>query len=415
MRALTTVAIERIKSPARGQVDHFDKGYPGFGLRCSYRGAKTFVHVYRLHGKLRRATLGRWPAMTLAEAREAWRLGREALDKGEDPARSLPRPPDTFAAVADEWLRRDQAGNRTVDDVARIVAREVTPAWGDRLITTINRRDVIELIDAVADRGHPIAARRLHAHLHRLFRWSVGRGILERNPMAELPKPGDAVRPRDRVLGDAEIAAVWKACAAIGAAEQSGIPAGWPFGPIIRLLLLTGARRDEIGALRWSEIVGDEIRLAGIRTKSGEPRVIPLSAAAAELISILPRIAESGHVFTTTTRTHVTGWSKAKRLLDEAVAELNDAPLPAWRLHDLRRTVATGMQRLGISLQVIEEVLGHVSGSRAGIVGVYQRHAFDAEKRDALEKWDAEIKRILSGSPVAANAAKVVPLRRPAK
>ncbi|MGD0332459.1 MAG: integrase family protein [Xanthobacteraceae bacterium] len=466
MRKLTAAAIERIKPPARGQVDHFDKGYPGFGLRCSYRGAKTFVHVYRLHGKLHRVTLGRWPAMPLAKAREAWRLGREALDKGEDPAFSLPKPPDTFAVVADEWLRRDQAGNRTVADVARIIAREVTPAWGDRLITTVNRRDVLELVDGVADRGHPIAARRLHAHLHRLFRWSVGRGILERNPMAELPKPGDAVR-RDRVLGDAEIATVWKACAAIGAGEQSGVPAGWPFGLIIRLLLLTGARRDEIGALRWSEIVGDEIRLAGVRTKNGEPHNVPLSAAAAELIGTLPRVGESDYVFTTTGETHVTGWSKAKRLLDEAAAQINGTPLagvrgrytaddadahtkhadtatkkkiwaeianqalqdgksdeaavaeaneavakmPApWRIHDLRRTVATGMQRLGVSLQVIEAVLGHVSGSRAGIVGVYQRHAFDAEKRDALEKWSTEIERILGEKPTTAQPANVVVL-----
>jgi integrase len=248
--------------------------------------------------------------------------------------------------------------------------------------------------------------------------------------MAELDKP-PAAKPRDRVLGDAEIAVVWKACAVIGAGEQAGVPAGWPFGPIIRLLLLTGARRDEIGALRWSEIVGGEISIAGIRTKNGEPHNVPLSASAAELIGTLPRIGESDHVFTTTGKTHVTGWSKAKHLLDQAAAQINGAPLAPWRLHDLRRTVATGMQRLGISLQVIEVVLGHLSGSRAGVVGVYQRHSFDREKRAALKKWATKIERILGKKPTTASRTKkrskrrtpplpkantnVVPLRRAAK
>jgi integrase len=213
--------------------------------------------------------------------------------------------------------------------------------------------------------------------------------------MADLPKPGAVVK-RDRVLTDSELAAVWKAAEKIG----------WPFGPTFRLLMLTGSRRDEIGSLRWSEIHGDEIRIPGERSKTGEPRIIPLSLAAARLIDTLPHIGDD-FVFTTTGKTPVSGWSKAKRLFDSTAAEINGRPLAPWRLHDLRRTAATGLQRLGINLQVIESVLGHVGGSRAGIVGVYQRHQFVAEVRVALEAWAREIERIASGKKAA-----VVPITR---
>jgi integrase len=267
------------------------------------------------------------------------------------------------------------------------------PVWGERLIAAITRRDVIELIDGVVDRGAVTMARRLHSHLHRLFRWSVGRGIIAANPMADLPKPGAAVK-RDRVLADSELAPVWKA------AEKTR----WPFGPAVQLLILTACRRDEIGSLRWQEVHGDEIRIPAERSKSGEPRIIPLSSAAAKLIAALPRVGD--HVFSANGR-GISGWSKAKRALDAAVADLNGWPLTRWRLHDLRRTAATGLQRIGIGLQVIESILGHVGGSRAGIVAVYQRHQFDVEKRSALGQWAREIDRIAGGKK-----ATVVPIAR---
>ena len=195
---------------------------------------------------------------------------------------------------------------------------------------------------------------------------------------------------RDRVLTDAELVLVWRAAEKIG----------WPFGSIFRLLILTGARREEIGALRWSEILGDEIELDGVRTKNGEPHTSPLSTIAVELIETLPRIAKSEYVFTTTGASPVSGWSKAKGLLDEEAAKINgNRALPGWRLHDLRRTVATAMQRLGVNLQVVEAVLGHVSGSRTGVVGVYQRHTYNAEKKAALEAWAQHVAAIVSDKP----------------
>jgi integrase len=321
--------------------------------------------------------------MGLVEARDAWRSARLAVSKGESPAHIRPTTADTFAAVAEEWLQRDQAHNRSAAEVRRVVERDVNPVWGERLVAAITRRDALELIDGVADRGAVTMARRLHSHLHRLFRWSVGRGIIEVNPMADLPKPGSAVK-RDRVLTDSELAAVWKA------AEKTA----WPFGPAIRLLVLTAARREEIGALRWSEIHDNEIRIPSERSKTGEPRVVPLSSTAMKLISTLLRVGE--HVFSSNGN-GLGGWSKAKRAIDAAAAEINGGPLEAWRTHDLRRTAATGLQRLGVGLQVVESVLGHTAGSRAGVVGIYQRHRFESEKRTALEAWSREIERIASG------------------
>jgi integrase len=397
-RSLTVAAVERIKPPAEGQAEYFDKGFPGLALRVSYGGSKTWVYFYRLHGgKLRRLTLGRFPAMELADARAAWQDARKAVGKGENPARRKPISADSFAAVADEWLKRDQAHNRSHGEVKRVLERDVKPAWDGRLITSITRRDLLELIDGIADRGAVTLARRVQAHLHRLFRWSIGRGIIESNPVADLPKPGAVVK-RDRVLTDGELTIIWKA------ASQTE----WPFGPLFRLLILTGGRRQEIGALRWSEIQGGAIELEGVRTKNAERHTIPLSTTAAALIASLPHIAEAEYVFTTTAKTPVSGWSRAKALMDKQAANLNNKrALPGWRVHDLRRSFATGLQRLGVSLQVIEALLGHVSGSRAGVVGIYQRHGFDAEKKVAVEAWARHVALLVSGKP----GGKVIRLR----
>ena len=393
---LTAAAVARLKAPASGQVDYFDAGFPALALRITAGDVRSWVYFGRVYGKLKRATLGRFPALSLHEARRKAGQVADAMRDGIDPAaakreaRNATR--DSFAAVADEWLKRDQGKNRSAAHVRAVVERYMLPAWSDRAITTIGRRDVIELIDSVADR-YPTMAHRLHAHLHRLFRWSVGRGVLAFNPMADLPRQGAVVK-RDRVLSDRELALVWQAATT------------WPFGPITRLLILTGARREEIGGLRWSEVHENAIRLEGARTKNGEPHAIPLAPQAAAIIEGLPRMARSDFVFSTTGETSVSGWSKAKAALDSATKKLNHGhALPDWRLHDLRRTVATGLQRLGVNLQVIEAILGHVAGSRAGVVGVYQRYSFEPEMKAALEAWARHVEALGDAKP-----SKVIPM-----
>lgn len=383
-RALTAASVDRIKPPAKGQVEHFDKGFPGLALRISYGGGKSFVYFYRIGGRLRRMTLGTYPALSLADARDNWRKARQAVAIGLDPASATRHGAGAtdFQSVCAEWLLRDQAKNRSHDSVKRSIDKDVMPVWGHRQVADIGRRDVLDLMDRIADRGATIMARRTHAYVHRFFKWCVGRGIIEINPAADLPKPGAETR-RDRVLTDEELVAVWRGSEKLG----------WSHGHVIRLLLLTGARREEIGQLRWSEIVNDEIKLEGERTKNRQPHIIPLSSPALALLEQVPRISASDFIFTISGWRAAAGWAVAKSRLDEI------AHLAPWHIHDLRRTVATGMQKLGVSLQVVEAVLGHVSGSRAGIVGIYQRHSYDVEKRAALEAWGTHVMALLDGRP----------------
>ncbi len=407
---LTAVAVDRLKPPASGQIDYFDAAYPGLALRVTAKGVKSWTYFGRVHGRLRRVTLGRWPDLTLAKAREKAGEASDAMRGGGDPtaekrrAKASPRDRDDVVAVIADWLARDQAGNRSKGEVARVMRRDVLPQWKGRRIADISRRDCIELIDAIADRGAVAMARRAHAHLHRLFRWCVGRGVVEQNPMTDLPKPGQAVK-RDRALSDAELVAVWKASEGLG----------YPFGPLVLLLILTGTRRGEIAGLRWSEVDGETIRLAGRRTKNGEPRDIPLTPAARLLLIGLPRIGDKASktalCFTMTGETPVSGWSKSKAAIDAKVIEALGEAIPAWHLHDLRRTVATGMQKLGCRLEVVEVVLGHIGGSRAGVVGVYQTHRFAEEQRDALRAWSFTLGKLIAGDPRAWERGRLLLLR----
>jgi integrase len=395
---LTAAAVARIKPPRTGQVDHFDAGYPGLALRISYGGSRTWVWFYRQDGKLRRLTLGALPKLGLADAREAWRVAREQVSKGLKPVpvvAAVPTPddPTTVRRVAGDWLERDQATNRkhgtparAYAEVERIMNREVLPEWGSRRITDITPQDVEDLIDAVVDRGAVTMACRVHARLHRLFRWAVQRRLIDASPMQDMPRPRAEIK-RKRVLKDGELRVMWDAASQIG----------WPMGAAMQLLVLTCARREEIGALRWTEIDSGrtQILLQGDRTKNAEDRIIPLSSMARKLIEAIPRLAGCPFVFSTTTTTPISGWSKVKQRIDKMMqAELGEEFEP-WRLHDLRRTTATGLERLGVPLPVTEALLGHTAGSKGGIAGIYQLHDYLDEKREAVEKWGQHVASLL--------------------
>jgi integrase len=419
MRKRLTRTTFGMRPPTSGRIEVRDADSP-LTFRLTSDSARSLSVRTRLQGRQVRFTYPK--AAVIDNLSDARRWAHRVIDsckEGTDPreaerqAKGADR--NTIDAVAAEWLKRDQAGNRSHDEVKRIIDRDVLGAWGGRRIQEITRRDAIELIDAIADRGAVTMARRVQTHIHRLFRWAVARGIVDTSPVIDLPKPGRVVK-RDRVLADDELARIWAAAEAVG----------WPFGQVVQLLILTGARRSEIGRLEWREVDLEDgtLRIDGARTKNGEAHDIPLSPAAVDIMSALPRIADAdgdyvSHVFTTTGKSPVSGWSRAKLTLRnmDLKLERNSAedagddpdavePLADWRLHDLRRTAATGLQRLGHRLEVIEAVLGHVSGSRAGIVGVYQRHSFADEKRAALIAWADHVTRITGQAP-----AKVLPLR----
>jgi integrase len=243
------------------------------------------------------------------------------------------------------------------------------------------------MLDEIVDRGAPAGANRYLADVRSFCNWSVQRGLIEVSPCVGI-KPPSPSKSRDRILSDDELLAVWKAAEALG----------YPFGPLVQLLILTGQRRDEVAHMCWSEIdldVHGTWTLPRERSKNNQAHILPLSDAAVAILEKMPRFAGSDLVFTTTGRTTVSGFSKTKARLDAAMPK--DAP--PWVLHDLRRTFASGCARLGISLPVVEKCLNHQSGSFRGIVGVCQRHSFEAEKRHALDSWARHVQALISSGP----------------
>jgi integrase len=272
--------------------------------------------------------------------------------------------------------------------------REVVTRWSGRRLSQITRANVHEMLDEIVDRGAPIAANRRFAALRKMCAWAVERGIIDHNPCDGVKAPAAEVQ-RDRVLSDSELRLAWQAC------ERIGI-----FGPLIRLLVLTGARLREVAGMQWSELdlSARTWALPAARTKNKRQHVVPLSDTAVEILARLPRVEGQRFVFSTTGRTPVSGFSKAKAEIDKAVLEIarreageEAAPIPRWTFHDVRRSVATNLQKLGVRLEVTEAVLNHVSGSRAGIVGIYQRHDWADEKRAALVSWARRLDEIVAG------------------
>lgn len=289
-----------------------------------------------------------------------------------------------------------------------VITGSLAATWADNAIADIDGHDIFTVVDEARKLGIPglprrnggtseARGRKMHAALSVLFKWALQRRKVVVNPTVGVWHPG-APPARERVLSEAEIALFWKACEHIG----------WPFGPLFQQLLLTGARLAEVTGMRYDELSEGTWTIPGERTKNHRTHVVPLPPLAREIISRVPRI-EGPYVFTTNGKRPVTGFSKAKPQLDRAMAKLAEASIPPWRLHDLRRTCATGMQRLGIRVEVIERVLNHLSGSFRGVAGIYQRDPMDADKREALERWAVHVEGLVSARP-----ANVVSLRRDA-
>jgi integrase len=298
-----------------------------------------------------------------------------------------------------------------------ILRLHVSPVLGSKPLPKLAKSDITEVLDRLPA-SKPALRRNVYAVLRRLLRWAVGRGDIERSPLEGFEAPA-TVASRERVLTDEELALVWNASKGLG----------YPFGPMFRLLILTGQRREEVAGLKWEELDQESATwlLPPERSKNGRSHIVPLSAPAVELLGqIAPceKWPRRGFVFTTTGSTAISGYSRAKRRLDVAMQELSAekaaaggeeiTPTPPWRVHDLRRTLATGLQRIGVRFEVTEAILNHVSGARSGVAGVYQRHDWREEKREALRQWAEAIQRLLvapaAGEPTAGRA-KVTPLR----
>jgi integrase len=399
MARLTIRSVEAMKPKAVRQ-EIPDSFLPGLYLIQQPSGAKGWAVRYRHQGIPRKLTLGGYPALGLQDARKLGAKALRAVAEGRDPGREKVQAraakADSADRIVEEFLDRHVRRSnrpRTAQETERLLRQHVLPRWRGRMVHEITRRDVLDVLDRVVDAGAPIAANRVLAAVRKFFNWCVARDIIAASPCAGV-KPPTAERARDRVLSDDELKRVLQAADKVGGT----------FGPLVKLLALTGQRRDEVAQMRWDEVDIDKRlwALAPARVKNNQSHQVPLSAAALAVLEQLPRVAGSPFVLTNGGASPASGYSKGKRRLDA----LLPADMPPWRLHDLRRSAASGMARLGVNLPVIEKVLNHASGSFAGIVGVYQKHSFANKKRAALEAWGRHVDSLISGKP-----AKVVRLR----
>ena len=406
-KALTQLAVKAAK-PAHNRVEIPDGGCTGLYLIVQPSGVKSWALRYRFKGTPKKLTLGRADqeegALSLASARKAAIEARHRLELGVDPAPEKQaaaaasvalRTTDTITGLSEQFVElyaKPRTRPHTFRQTCYVLRRLVQPAWRGRTVHEIRRRDVIALVDDVTRRNGAQMADKALAVIGKFFSWLIARDVVDASPCRGVERP---VRnpPRDRVLDDREIVALWNACAGEG-----------PAGQAVKLLLMTGCRKTEVFGARWSEIDAAEMvwRLPRQRTKNAHPHVVPLAPQAWAIIAAQPRFAGCDYIFTTDGRRSIGGFSRLKSNLDRSMQ-----PARPWVLHDVRRTAASGMQRLGTRVEVIEQVLNHRSGTFRGIVGVYQRHDYIDERRIALHRWADFVEQLASGQ----KRDTVVPMR----
>lgn len=401
---------------------YWDDRLAGFGLKVTPTGSKVYIYRYRValprqaaQTAPKKYTIGKHGELTPDQARRRAQELAAIVASGVDPReqemaalsarkeaarqeQELRRQESdlAFDRIAARWLEHyeHEKGRRpsSVTMAQLVVRRYLLPRFGGQPITQLAHNDLQSVIDAIP--LNKLAMRRnVFAYASVLFGWAARRQYIPANPLTAMEKPRAPIS-RDRALDDAELLKVWKA--------TELLPDPW--GTFYRLLILTGQRKSEVAGMEWSELDRPSAvwKIPAERAKNKSPHLVPLSAP---VIAELDRLAgernwpQAGFAVTTTGRTPISGFSKAKRMLDEQVAELGEGkPLPHWRVHDLRRTVATGLQRLGVRFEVTEAVLNHISGAKGGIAGVYQRHDWAEEKRAALEAWASFVARLMNGA-----------------
>ncbi len=393
----------------------WDAGLPGFGMRAYSSGKRLWVVQYRDGvGRTRRVSLGNAAVVALDEARKAARRELSRVELGHDPQteRQVARQAVRVGALVADYLAdaEKRLGRHSVRALTANLQRHAAPLHHDAA-GKVGRADVVGLLAKVAAASGVPTANSVRASLSSLWTWALRTGRIEgANPVQNTPMPGK-VTTRERVLTDAELALVWRACA-----DNN-------HDRIVRLLILTGARREEIGGLAWDELSGGLWTLPGTRAKNGLAHELPLGAFAAaqlpeqEVDRELAFGLRKGRPFS--------GWSAGKARLDTRMGKLlaeafeekhgrkpgeGDASVTAWRLHDLRRTFSTWLNEHGVEPHIVEACLNHVSGAaRRGVAGVYNRAQYREQKRAALARWEAHVRGLVELP--AAGEAKVVALR----
>ena len=383
---LTKSTIESLQTP-NSDVVYWHAGVPGFGVKVTPKGRKVFIVLYRTGGagsKLRKYTIGPYGRVTLHQARVAAQKVFAARLEGRDPAaekREAKRRviADCVEDLLENFIAQRLSKNRSVAEISRLLRREVGRPWAGRSIHEITKRDVVEVVSGIEQRGAPGAANKTLKSIKTFLRWCVGRAVLERSPAEGVPLPAREVA-RDRVLDDEELAQVILAARKIGS----------PYGGIVELLALTGQRRQEVAGLQREELdLAQRIwTIPKARTKNAKAHIVHLSK---EALAVLKRADQREPLVLSPLGTKTfQDFTHAKRLLDQL------SGVTGWRLHDLRRTCVSGMARLGVAPHVADKVLNHQAGTISGVAAVYQGHEFLAERREALERWGTHLVRVVA-------------------
>ena len=394
---LTKASLRGLVLPeGKGEAIVFDDALPGFGVRIRAGGKRVFIAQYRVKGEKtqHRVTLGTVGIMGVDEARQAARVELAKVHQGTDPQaeRAKKRAEEkaeaalTLGSVVEDFLASPAAGElkpSTLKDMERYLRQH----WGPLAnlpVNKVTRADVASRLEHIAAKSGGYAANRARAALSRLYGWAVKRGKAATNPVVDTDRAISEVA-RDRVLSDPELATIWRFA---GDSDH---------GTILRLLALLGQRAGEVGGMTWSEVdlAGAMWRIPAKRAKNGRAHDVPLSPPALALLQACERREGRDLVFGSRGGSF-SGWSKCKAALDARMAAAG-VTIEHWRVHDLRRSFASGCARLGVNLPTIEKALNHSSGTFGGIVGVYQRHDFATEKRAALELWGAHVVALIGG------------------
>jgi len=370
----------------------FDDAMPGFGFRLrSTNGElvrKSWVVQYRRAGRTRRLLLGSAEVLGAEQARAAAKKALGAIALGKDPQaeKATRRAKDRFAlrAIVDDYLKAKQGAvrPRTFTESERYLTGPYFKPLHSMPVDQIARRDIAARLLVISRDAGLVTASRARSALSSLFAWAMGEGLVEANPVIGTNQP-KTPPSRDRVLDDAELAAVWRACS-----DDN-------FGRIVRLLMLTGQRRTEVGGIAWSEIDLDRgtWTIPAARTKNHREHSLPLSALAVQVIESVWKRVGRRSLFGERSDNGFTGWAQSKVVLDKRLG----SQVRPWTLHDLRRSVATGMATFGVQPHVIEAVLNHYGGFRAGVSGTYNRGLYEREMRAALALWADHLRTIIGG------------------
>ena len=392
---LTDAKLKALKAPSEGRVEYPDDKVIGLRVRVSSKGGKSFILRKRQGAKVHNVTLGTYGLrFGIADARKKARALLSDLEAGKAPPSPKGRSQGTagtIRALLPAYLD-NKAHLRSHREIKRVLENHVLPQLGDRLADTVTRGEITEFIDGIATTA-PTMARAIHAQLSAFYSWAMPRlDRLPANPCRDAGRPPKP-KPRARVLTDAELVALWE----VADAAQS------PWGPALKLLMLTGARKNEVfGADRveFDEGAAEWISPAE-RAKNGQVHIVPLSRPALAVLNSVPVVEGSKKLFPArgTLESSPGGFSKWQARFRVSIDQLLDRDAGEhWVLHDIRRTVATGLQRLGIRFEVTEAILNHVSGAKGGIAGVYQRHDWKSEKRAALDAWSRHLEALIAGS-----------------